>query len=55
MVIKKGNKMYTVTEQKTQWLVKLEGSSVELSIRVMKELCATLDELREYVLNNDFF
>ena len=53
MVIVKGEKTYTVTESATKWTVKTDSGKLELAFDVSKDICATIDELREYVTTNE--
>ena len=52
MVIEKNDKVYTVTESRDKWTVKTEDGKLSIAFDVSKELCPSVDELREYVLNN---
>lgn len=53
MVIEKNGKAYTVTESRDKWTVKADSGKLSVAFDVSKELCATEDDLREYVLSND--
>lgn len=53
MIIEKKGKVYTVTESSTKWTVKSDSGKLLVAFDVSKELCATADELREYVLSNN--
>ena len=55
MVIVKGEKTYTVTKSATKWTVKTDSGKLELAFDVSKDICATIDELREYVTTNELF
>ena len=53
MVIVKGDKAYTVTESRDKWTIKADSGKLSVAFDVSKDLCATADELREYVLSNN--
>ena len=55
MFIVKGEKNYTVTESANKWTVKTNGEKLELVFDISKEICATENELREYVRINNMF
>ncbi len=55
MVIVKGEKNYLVTESATKWTVKTDDGKLAISFDVSKEICGTIDELREYVSTNELF
>lgn len=55
MIIEKNGKTYTVTECRDKWTVKADSGKLSIAFDVSKELCATADELREYVLSDDLF
>ncbi len=56
MMIEKNGKTYAVTESTTKWTLKSSYGKLDIAFDVAKESCATFDELREYVLNdNDIF
>lgn len=55
MIIRKGERTYTVNECANKWTVKAADDRVTLSYDVPKELCPTEDALREYVRHNDLF
>lgn len=53
MVIEKNGKAYAVTESRDKWTVKADSGKLSIAFDVSKEICATADELREYVLSNN--
>ena len=55
MIIKKGEKVYTATENKSSWTVKSDSGKLSVSFDISKELCETEDALREYVLTESAF
>lgn len=55
MDITKNNKTYTITESRNKWTVKAENGKLSVAYDVSKDLCATVEELHEYVLKNDLF
>ena len=52
MIIEESGKAYTITECRDKWVIKNESGKLSVSFDIPKELCATIDELREYVLSN---
>lgn len=55
MEIIKGDNRYSIIEHSDKWSVKLERGKLGVSFSISKELCATEDELRKYVLSNEMF
>ncbi len=55
MVIEKQEKKYTVTEYKNKWTISNEGGKFSVSYGVPKEICASSEELYNYVMNNKLF
>ena len=55
MDITKDGKTYTITESRNKWTVKAENGKLSVAYDVSKELCATAEELRRYVLKSDLF
>ena len=55
MDITKDGKTYTITESHNKWTVKAENGKLSVAYDVSKELCATAEELRRYVLKSDLF
>lgn len=53
MIIEKNDKAYTVAEYRNKWTVKANSGKLLVSFDISKELCATLDELRKYVISNN--
>ena len=53
MVIEKNDKKYIVTECRNNWTVKTESEKLSVSFNISKDLCATENELYEYVLSNN--
>lgn len=54
-MIKKGDTVFTVLEFANKWKVNADNGRITLEYNVPKELCATFDELRDYILSNDIF
>lgn len=46
-------KRYTVTELANEWKVNLSSGKVSTTVKVSKELCGSLEELREYLEKSD--
>ena len=55
MTVEKNGKSYEVTETATKWTLKAGTGKVALSYEVSKDDCATLEELRQYVADNELF
>lgn len=55
MIITKNNKVYSVEEKKTKWVVSAEDGALSVSYDVPKNNCKTPEELKEYVISNDLF
>lgn len=55
MTVEKNGKSYEVTETATKWQLKTGEGKVKLSYEVSKDDCATLEELRQYIADNDLF
>ncbi len=55
MKITKGEKFYFVNELSGKWFLKRKEGEMTVKFEVPKEICATEEELRRYVLENDMF
>ncbi len=55
MKLTKGEKIYLINEYDNKWTVKTENGKLTVCVDVLKELCKTETELREYILANDLF
>ena len=55
MIVKKNGKIYSVSEHSTKWVVKSNSGKLSVSYDVSKDLCATEDELREYIQSSELF
>ncbi len=55
MTITKGEKTFSVKENKKSWTVSRNVSGVALSVNVPKELCRDFESLAQYVRENDLF
>lgn len=55
MIIEKNGKSYTITELSDKWTVKAENGKLSVAFDISKKICATADELQDYVLQNDMF
>lgn len=53
--IEKNETTYSVSECINKWVVKTKKGKVSVSYEVSKELCATEDDLWDYVMTNDIF
>lgn len=51
-IIKKEDKIYTVTETKEKWKLKAITGKVSLSYEISKSDCKTMEDLRQYVADN---
>lgn len=52
MIITINSEDYIVTESRNIWRLKAQTGKLSIAFEIPKELCATVDELREYVSNN---
>ena len=55
MIIKKGEKTYTVRELLHGWKLERVMDGVSVAFNVPKNICGTFGELREYVAGNEMF
>lgn len=54
-MIKKDDKNYEVTESKSQWTVRLSNGKVKVEYQISKKDCPTLEDLKEFIEQNDAF
>ena len=54
-MIKKGDKNYEVTENKSQWTVHLSYGNLKVAYKISKKDCPTIEELKEFIEQNDVF
>lgn len=54
-MIEKNGKEYVFVEFSTKWVIKTKENGVSISYDVPKEICHTVDDLKEYVLKNEIF
>lgn len=54
-MIKKADKIYEVTENKSQWTVRLSNGKVKVAYQISKKDCPTIEDLKEFVEQNDAF
>lgn len=55
MDIEKNGKRYDVTERQKHWSVVLKSGALKVDFQVSKDLCATLEELKEYIQAETMF
>ena len=55
MIVEKSDKIYSVSEYPTKWVVKLNSGKLPVSYDVSKELCSTEDDIREYIQASELF
>ena len=55
MVIKKGNKTFSVTEQKTQWKVSTKSGAITIEYNIPKAECQTIGDLEKYIAADALF
>lgn len=55
MEIRKGNKLYNISEHNNKWSVTSVDNKLTISIDVSKKLCQTAEELHKYILINELF
>lgn len=53
MIIEKNGNIYNISEYDDKWVVKLKVGKLSVAYDVSKDLCATADELRSYLLSHD--
>ena len=53
MIIEKNGLIYNVKETATEWMLELSLSGVDVTYKVLKADCPTLEALKEFVANND--
>ena len=49
MIIRKGNKEYTITERRECWVLSCKIGGLSVEYKVPKDICADEEELRVYV------
>ena len=49
MIIRKGNKEYTITERRECWVLSCKIGGLSVEYKVPKDICADEEELRAYV------
>ena len=55
MTVEKNGKQYEVYERKTIWSVILKSGALTVNIQVPKDICATFEEVKEYIQKDDMF
>lgn len=55
MIVEKNEKMYEVTERKKHWSVVLKSGALTADFQVSKDICATIEELKDYIQKEDMF
>jgi hypothetical protein len=55
MIVEKNGKIFSISEQSKKWVIKSNSGKLSVSYDVSKDLCATEDELREYIKSSDLF
>ena len=55
MIVEKSGKQYEVAERKGHWSVVLKSGSLTADFQVSKDICATIEELKEYIQKEDMF
>lgn len=55
MIIEKGEKMYSVRENKRSWSVSVDIGKLRTTYSVPKEICKDADELKSYIMQEKLF
>ena len=55
MIIRKGNKVYRVTERSECWVLSCTIGGLSVEYKVPKDICADEEELRAYVEAEELF
>lgn len=55
MIIRKGNKEYTITERRECWVLSCKIGGLSVEYKVPKDICADEEELRAYVEAEELF
>lgn len=55
MIVEKNGKQYEVTERKKYWSVVLKSGALTVDFQVSKDICATMEEAKEYIRTEDMF
>lgn len=55
MIVEKNGKQYEVTERKKHWSVVLKSGALTLDFQVSKDICGTIEELKEYIQKENMF
>lgn len=55
MMFEKDGKIYKISESETKWNVKLDKGALTLEYSVSKDICASIDELKEYIMREEIF
>ena len=54
-IYQKGEKEYTIEEQKMFWVVSNKGGALTVEYKVPKDICKTQEELVEYINKEGLF
>lgn len=55
MIVEKNNKSYNVTESDTKWKISLEDGKLSVAFEVSKNDCVAINDVQEYIMNNEIF
>lgn len=55
MIVEKNGKLYETIERKNHWSVVLKSGAVTADFQVSKDICATIEELKEYIQKENMF
>lgn len=53
--VQKNDKTYTVKECKNHWNISTEIGKLSVSYQVPKDMCATFEELKQYIESENMF
>ncbi len=55
MEIIKNGKTFRIEEKSDKWSIKRDADGVKVSYEISKKNCGSLEEVKEYISNNDVF
>lgn len=55
MIVEKNGKLYELNERKNHWSVILKSGALSVDFQVSKDICTTVEELKEYIQKDNMF
>lgn len=49
------NKCISIKENKKSWTASLDNEALHVSYKMGKDMCATLEDVKKYILDNNLF